>query len=193
MSPRTPFPPAVETRPPLGSIGSVIRYYRTLHGTWDDEAGGPYRLTSLGAWAASRAPHVYHFFRKIRLERFPLFLDLGSGDGLVTCVAGLFTRAVGIEVDPALCRTSLKAARALGLTDRVGFACADYRCRQIRRADVLYIYPDNPILPFLELLGDWNGTLLVYGPHFPPEGFQVVEDLRCAGERLRVYRNPRIR
>jgi len=193
MPSMTPSPHDVKSPPFLGSIGSVIRYYRALHDTWDDEAGGPYRLTSLGAWAASRAPHVYHFFRKIRLERFPLFLDLGSGDGLVTCVAGLFTRAVGIEVDPALCRTSLQAARALGLTDRVGFACADYRCRQIRRADVLYIYPDNPILPFLELLGDWNGTLLVYGPHFPPEGFQVVEDLRCAGERLRVYRNPRIR
>ncbi|MBP8645207.1 MAG: class I SAM-dependent methyltransferase [Syntrophobacteraceae bacterium] len=173
------------------SIGSVVRYYRDLHSAPDEEFSGPYRLTSLGAWATSRAPHVFYFFRKIRLARFRLFLDLGSGDGIVACIAGLFTRSVGIEVDPFLCLTGRRATDVLGLTGRVRFICADYRFQRIRRADALYIYPDKPVLPFHELLQDWKGTLLVYGPHFAPDGFEPVEELRCGPERLRVYRKPK--
>jgi len=152
--------------PAKASIGSVVRYYRDLHRAPDEESPGPYRLTSLGAWASSRAPHVFYFFRKIRLARFRLFLDLGSGDGIVACIAGLFTRSVGIEVDPFLCLTGRRAADVLGLTGRVHFICADYRFQRIHRADALYIYPDKPVLPFHEVLRDWRGTLLVYGPHF---------------------------
>lgn len=177
--------------PAKASIGSVVRYYRDLHRAPDEESPGPYRLTSLGAWASSRAPHVFYFFRKIRLARFRLFLDLGSGDGIVACIAGLFTRSIGIEVDPFLCLTGRRAADVLGLTGRVHFICADYRFQRIHRADALYIYPDKPVLPFHEVLRDWRGTLLVYGPHFAPDGFEPVEELRCGPERLLVYRKPK--
>lgn len=165
-------------------IASIIRHYRR-HQDEADEACG-YRFTPLGAWASSRAPHVFAFFRKVRLERYRLFLDLGSGDGLVTCIAGLFTRAVGIEIDRDLCRTAREAARHL-LLEKVDFVCGDYLSMRIARADCLYVYPDKPLGRIEEQLSGWGGTLLVYGPHFPLKHFPPVQHLRCARERMTVY------
>ena len=138
-------------------------------------------MTSLGAWATSRAPHVFSFFKQIDLGRYELFLDLGSGDGLVACIAGLFTHAVGIEVDPGLCNVAQRAARDLRLTERVGFICGDYLNLPIRHADCLYHYPDKPMDRLEDLLKGWRGTLLVYGPHFPPQ--TMVSRSRKTGMR----------
>lgn len=172
----------------MPSIAAVIRAYRKTQGEADES--DRYRLTPLGAWASSRAPHVFAFFRKIHLERRGLFLDLGSGDGLVTCIAGLFTRAVGVEIDRDLCNTARRAAQELGLLEKVDFVCGDYLSMPIRKADCLYVYPDKPMARIEEALEGWRGTLLVYGPHFPPQAFQPVRRLRCARERLTLYELP---
>lgn len=115
-------------------------------------------------------------------------MDLGSGDGLVTCVAGLFTRAVGIEADPNLCRTAAESVRLLGLDDRVEIVCGDYLSMNLQRADCLYLYPDKPFDKLEPCLSTWSGRLLVYGPHMSPRHLQPETHLRCGRERLQVYR-----
>ena len=170
------------------TFASIVRYYRRLHRSASDSSMEPYRATALGVWATSRAAHVFSFFRHIDLARYNLFLDLGSGDGIVTCIAALFTRSIGIEVDQGLCRVAQRAARELQLAERAGFICGDYLELPIWRSDCLYQYPDKPILGLEKALRDWQGALLVYGPHFPPETLFPVSRLQCGREKLVLYR-----
>lgn len=165
----------------------LIRYYRELHGLWTEGAGA-YRLTAAGAWAASRPAHLFYFFRRINLAAFKLFLDLGSGDGIVSCLAGIFTHSVGIEADQELAARAGQAARDLGLENRVNFVCGDFFTQRIQKADCLFIYPDKPVYALEELLKGWQGTLVIYGPHFPPKRFLLKEKLRCGRETLSLYR-----
>jgi len=144
-------------------------------------------LTALGAWAASRPAHLYSFFRKVDLSRFRLFIDLGSGDGVAACTAGLFTRSIGMESDPILVSRAALAARDLKLESRVSFICANFLTQRIQQADCLYIYPDKPVHAMEDTLEGWDGTLLIYGPHFPPKRFCLLEKLRCGRETMSVY------
>ncbi|MCE5335415.1 MAG: hypothetical protein LLG06_12600 [Desulfobacteraceae bacterium] len=169
----------------------IIRYYRSLYGAGPEESGdSPYRITSAGAWAASRPAHLFSFFRRLNLSEFRLFLDVGSGDGIAVCLAGLLTRAVGIESDHLLASRARRASLDLGLDARVDFICADFFTQQIRHADCLYIYPDKPIYGLEDALEGWNGTLLVYGPHFAPRKLAPAGKLRCGKETIAVYRSP---
>ncbi len=177
-------------RPPnKRGFAAIARWYRELHRSSGMGEVGQYRMTSLGAWATSRAPHVFSFLRQIDLGHYELFLDLGCGDGLVACIAGLFTHAVGIEVDPGLCNVAQRAAQDLRLTERVGFICGDYLNLPIRHADCLYHYPDKPMDRLEHLLKGWQGTLLVYGPHFPPQTMVPMRRLECGRESMVLYRN----
>ena len=57
-----------------------------------------------------------------RIKPGETLYDLGSGDGrvVITAVQKYGARAaVGIEIDPVLCRTSVNRIKALGLQDRV--------------------------------------------------------------------------
>ncbi|MHC1744933.1 MAG: methyltransferase [Syntrophobacteraceae bacterium] len=168
---------------------SLLRYYHGLHEIWARSGHRLYRATSLGAWASSRPEHLYYFFRSINLSRFKLLVDLGCGDGVVACVASLFTHAVGIEIDPDLCRAGRKASVVLGLQNRVDFICGDFSSQRITRADCLFVYPDKPMARLEEILTEaaWSGTLLVYGPHLPPSRLKPVDRLSCGRERLVMY------
>ncbi|MDR3553281.1 MAG: hypothetical protein P4L55_00870, partial [Syntrophobacteraceae bacterium] len=106
--------PSLEDRDGAKTAARVIEYFRRRL-----EDGGqtyPYRLTASGAWAASRPEHLFSFFKSVDLSGFPLFIDLGSGDGVTCCVAGLFTRAIGIESDLLLASSARGAGRDLGLS-----------------------------------------------------------------------------
>ena len=172
------------------TFSAVARYFRARHRVSSDSGAGPYRMTALGAWATSRSPHVFSFFKRIDLGRHELFLDLGSGDGLVTCIAGLFTRSVGIEIDFELCQMAQRAVGELKLEERVSFVCGNYLQLPIWRAACLYHYPDKPMQEIERLLINWNGTLLVYGPHLPPRTLLPLSRLQCGRETLVLYQNP---
>jgi hypothetical protein len=169
-------------------FSAIETYYRGQHRQLEESGQGCYRLTLLGAWAVSIPGHVYRFFRELRLDQHRLFIDLGSGDGLVACIAGLFTRAVGIEIDRQLCGRASRAIRDLDLQARVAVICGDYRSHQICRADCLYLYPDKPVADLETLLTGWQGTLLVAGPHFPLQCFAPVKRLSCGRDQLVAYR-----
>ncbi len=106
---------------------------------------------------------------------------------MACCIAGLFTRAIGIESDLHLVSEAGRAAEDLKLQGRVGFICADFSTQSIQQADCLYIYPDKPLDGLERVLESWGGTLLVYGPHFPPKLFVRVKKLRLGMETLSVY------
>jgi hypothetical protein len=174
---------------PIRSSDEVIRYFQRLHACPEEHGETlPYRLTPSGAWAAARPEHLFNFFERVGLSAFRLFIDLGSGDGVACCAAGLFTRSIGIESDSFLVSRAARTVRDLGLKERVGFICADFLTQRIQEADCLYIYPDKPIAALEKALEGWSGTLLVYGPHFPPGRLLLVEKLRCGMETMSVYR-----
>jgi hypothetical protein len=166
----------------------IIEYFQRLHDRDGDYGEAmPYRLTASGAWAASRPEHLFDFFKRVDLYRFRLFIDLGSGDGVACCTAGLFTRAIGIESDPFLVSRAARAACDLNVQDRVGFICADFLTQRIQEADCLYIYPDKPLDALEKTIEGWDGTLFIYGPHFPPKRLSLAEKLRCGRETMSVY------
>jgi hypothetical protein len=171
------------------AFSAVTRYFKALYRASSDSGAGTYRITSLGAWATSRSPHVFSFFKRIDLSRYDLFLDLGSGDGLVTCIAGLFTRSIGIEVDLDLCQAAQRAVRELKLEERVSIVCGNYLQLPIWKAGCLYHYPDKPMQEIEKLLINWKGALLVYGPHIPPRTLLPVSSLQCGRESLVIYQN----
>ncbi|MDR3570471.1 MAG: hypothetical protein P4L43_20800 [Syntrophobacteraceae bacterium] len=176
--------PSSEVRGEEAAAG-VIDYFRNR--LEDCSQASPYRRTASGAWAASRPEYLFSFFKMVNLSGFGLFIDLGAGDGVACCVAGLFTRALGIESDPLLAAGAGRAARHLHLQDRVGFICADFLAQSIGKADCLYVYPDKPIYAIENALEGWGGTLLVYGPHFPPKRFSLKKKLRLDMETMSVY------
>jgi len=165
----------------------IARFFKERHRRLEEEGDGPYRPTALGVWAVSRAPHLYYFFKTFNLERRRFFVDLGCGDGLVACMAALFTRAAGVEVDAGLCRAARRAARSLSLPRPPEFVQADYLSMVVRRADCLYLYPDKPFPRLEEILPGWPGDLLVYGPHVPPRHLLAVRRLQCGPESMVVY------
>lgn len=179
---------SVEAAERSRSFLRVLRRYRRLHEELERSGRGLYRMTSRGAWAASRPSHVYYFLKQLGVENDRLFVDLGSGDGLVACVAGLFTRSVGIEVDPELCTRAVRIIADLELDGRVEIVCGDYLAMDLRRADCLYLYPDKPFDSLVQRLRSWPGRLLVYGPHFRPPVLVPGRLLRCGRERIQEYR-----
>jgi hypothetical protein len=170
------------------TAAEIIEYFRRLHGR-DEDAGEalPYRLTASGAWAASRPEYLFNFFKRMDLSKFRLFIDLGSGDGAASCTAGLFTTSIGIESDPFLVSRAARAARDLNVQNRVGFICADFLTQRIQEADCLYIYPDKPVDALEKTIEGWDGTLFIYGPHFPPKRLSLMAKLRCGRETMSVY------
>lgn len=174
----------------LKCLSRLVKQYRAWSECSAERADAPYLMTRLGAWASSRPVHVFYFFECLDLSQFRLFLDLGSGDGRVACIASLFTRSVGIEVDERLCRIGHNVSCDMNFQGRVSFVCGDYRHFRIRKADCIYIYPDKPLWEIESMLRGWKGTLLVYGPHFPPRHFVPFLSLRCGKEEMKVYRNP---
>lgn len=167
---------------------AISRYYKNFYQDLERSGVDLYRMTRLGAWATSRAPHVFFFFKTIGLGSCRLFLDLGSGDGIVSCIAGLFTRSIGIEIDWDLCSIARNASSDLGLDGRVSFICGDFLDHHIDQADCLYLYPDKPFDRLGGKLVSWKGTILAYGPHLPPRNFQPMRTLRCGKEQMVVYR-----
>lgn len=170
-------------------FSSICGYFEGRYGAMAGSGALPYRQTKRGAWACSRLEEVHFFFQTIGLERYRSLIDLGSGDGIVVCVAALFTRAIGIEIDGELCRLAARATRDLGLERQASFIRSDYATQRIQAAECLYLYPDKPIHAIEASLKGWSGDLLVYGPHFPAARMKAVHRLESGRERLVIYRN----
>ena len=64
--------------------------------------------TEKGIFGAASLAICFELFKKIELNKYKSFLDLGCGDGRIVLLASLFTKATGIEFDKGLVEKGLK-------------------------------------------------------------------------------------
>jgi len=130
----------------------------------------PMKSTKLGFWNAAISDEVYDAFKKLNLQKFNSFIDLGSGDGKITMIASLFCKeAEGVEIDDALHEKAIEMKERLGIRN-VRFHHNDFHEHTIKDYDVVFINPDKPMERGMEkkLLRELKGKLILYGHHFHP-------------------------
>ncbi len=154
----------------------------------------PYRDTRIGVWGPSVSEEVFELFKKIRLNRFNRFIDLGSGDGKVTLIASLFTKADGIEFDPWLFNISRSIQSKLNHVPGVKgavFHNKDFMKHHIGEHDVVFIAPDKPLHRGIEkkLLEELNGKLIHYGHHFHPMQMDRELAFHVSDTLVSIYSN----
>jgi hypothetical protein len=69
-------------------------------------------------------------------------IDLGSGDGVIVLTAAqqFKARGLGVDIDPALVKSSNAQAKKLGIDDRVSFAVQDVFKTDVSKASVITLY-----------------------------------------------------
>lgn len=125
--------------------------------------------TEKGIYGAAPCKRLFALFKKIGLENYKKFIDLGSGDGRVVMIASLFTDATGVEADEELVALGQRVRHELGL--QCHFVHDDFLEQDLSEYDLLFINPDQGFHKGLEekLLREMTGTLLVNNNIFLPE------------------------
>ena len=93
------------------------------------------------AYQPTPARHVLELIRRTKLTDDDVFIDLGSGLGLVPLVAATCTkaRAVGIELEPSYVECATQCARDLNLANAT-FLAMDARDADLSSGTVFYLY-----------------------------------------------------
>jgi hypothetical protein len=144
------------------------------------------RPTSRGLWAASTPHDVFALLTALSAEGCRHFADLGSGDGLVTCIASLFCPATGIECDAGLVEKANELRDRLGLSAE--FVCGDFFAQDLSRFDLLYVYPDKPMWDLEKALAPrLRGRLVAYSCHFPLKLLPILDTVSLGTCRATVY------
>ena len=149
----------------------------------------PMWSTDKGFWNAAAADEVYEAFKKIKLNRFKSFLDVGSGDGKIVLIASLFCKnAEGIEIDDILHHKAVEIQAKLGLKN-VKLHNKDFFDHNLADYDVLFLSPDAPLERGLEkkLLSEMRGKLIHYGHHFHPRFLKKEESFLINDNLVSVY------
>ncbi|MBU90185.1 hypothetical protein CMO94_01480 [Candidatus Woesearchaeota archaeon] len=147
--------------------------------------------TGKGFWGGVIADEVYEAFKKINLQKYKTFIDLGSGDGKVVLIAALFCeRAVGIEMDNGLFKKSMEMQMKLKIPNAI-FHNNDFHDHSIRGFDIAFVYPDSPMHRGLEkkLLNELTGKLVHYGHHFQPQNLKPEKKILVDGNLITIYSN----
>jgi 16S rRNA G527 N7-methylase RsmG len=149
----------------------------------------PMKSTELGFWNAAISDEIYNAFKKLKLEKFKRFIDLGSGDGKITLIASLFCKqADGIEIDEGLFEKSLEVKGKLNIRNVV-FHNNDFLDHSIKDYDIVFINPDKPLERGVEkkMLNELNGKLIVYGHHFHPQNMKKEKSFMVDNTLVSVY------
>ncbi len=149
----------------------------------------PLKDTGIGFWGYTIGEEAYEFFKSFALQKYKMFLDLGSGDGKVTAIASLFTSAHGMEFDEPLLHQSVTLAKSLQLNAQ--FMKRDFMKEDLSQYDVLYIYPDKRLVELEDkLLKEMRGVLIVHGPHFHPLRLKKVSERFIGTNPFVVFARP---
>jgi len=149
----------------------------------------PMRSTELGFWNAAISQEVYDAFKKLQLQKFNKFADLGSGDGKITLIASLFCKqAEGIEIDDELHNKAVEVQKKLK-TKNVSFHNEDFFDHSIHDYDIVFINPDKPLEKGMEdkLQKELNGKLIVYGHHFHPANLKKEKSFLVDNTLVTLY------
>ena len=147
----------------------------------------PLRETAAGFWGTSICDEIFKIFKRINLQKFKNFLDVGSGDGRVVLIASLFTKATGIELDLQLYKKSLEIGNKLQLNAK--FIHDDFFEHDFSNYDILFCYPDKPLHHGLghKLGEELKGKLILYGHHLYPIPLHKKEEFRVNGTLIGIY------
>ena len=151
----------------------------------------PMWSTQTGFWNASLSDEIFAAFKKLNLNEFKNFLDLGSGDGKVTMLAGLFCEnAEGVEIDPMLHLKAIEVKNKFNARN-VHFHNKDFMHHDLKDYDAIFISPDAPLERGVErkLLQELNGKLILFGNHFHPKILQKEKGFRGTHNLVAVYSN----
>lgn len=149
----------------------------------------PMRDTTIGFWFSSLTSDIIEAFKRLKLEQYSYFLDIGSGDGKVTLIASMFCRnCFGVEYDPLLIEKSMEMQKKFGIKN-ARFLHKNFHDVDFRGFDILFCYPDQPMERGLEqkLANELNGKLIVYGPHFHPTKLKKVDSFYAGTTFVAVY------
>jgi hypothetical protein len=153
----------------------IEAYFKSLDEKIKQQHGKPFFNTTHGIWGATSMLDAFELFMKLSLDERKGFVDLGSGDGRIVFIAGLFTDACGIEADPTLSAVALKAKSdllsRLPELHRCSFINTDYTTASLHSYEILFTFCDHPWSPSFEekLQKECKGVLLSYNRIFLPE------------------------
>lgn len=171
------------------SLNEIRTNYEKFHNSLLSDGLLPMRDTTIGFWFTSLTSDVIEVFKRLRLEQYKDFLDIGSGDGKVTLIASLFCKnSFGVEYDPLLFDKGVEIQKKLGIKN-VRFLHKNYHDVDFSGFDILFVYPDKPMERGLEqkLLNELNGRLIVYGPHFHPTKLKKIDSFYAGSTFAAVY------
>ena len=149
----------------------------------------PMRGTEKGFWNASIADEVYGSFKRLKLNKFKNFLDIGSGDGKVVLIASLFCRnAEGIEIDDFLHNKAQQIKNKFGIKNAF-FHNKDFFEHDFSKYDALFLAPDAPLERGLEnkLLNEMKEKLIHYGHHFHPRFLKKEKSFLVSNTLVSIY------
>ena len=149
----------------------------------------PMWSTEKGFWNASISDEIYDAFKKINLNQFKNFLDIGSGDGKVVLIASLFCPNVfGIEADKSLHDKANEIKMKLRIPN-AKFHNIDFFEHDFSKYNILFLNPDTSLERGLEskLLREMKGKLIHYGYHFHPRFLKREESFLVNGNSVTVY------
>jgi len=144
-------------------------------------------------WVPTPKTIIDDILRIAGLKPGDVFYDLGCGDGRVLLEAArkYKVRAVGIEIDPGLCRTARETAAKEGLDHLVEVVQSDFREVELSDATVVYMYLLTSVNRMLreKLSRELKAGTRVVTLDFPiPEWKPVVVERVWDGARFReVY------
>ena len=155
----------------------------------------PIKDTGKGFWGVSVSDEVFQAFKKIKIERFKSFFDLGAGDGKVVLLASLFgLDAHGMELDKELVdkaneiKAKLSHITALSNAEIIH---GDYDTHDISGYDILYSNPDRPFHRGLEdkLMKEMknDALLIVYGLEYQPNILKKINSFNVNGTHVGVF------
>jgi SAM-dependent methyltransferase len=149
----------------------------------------PMFSTELGFWNSSSTEDLYGIFKRLKLNNFKSFLDLGSGDGKAVLIAALFgVVAHGVEIDEFLINKSVEFREKMGIKN-ASFLKKDYHNHDFSKYDMIFLAPDKPLRRGLEqkLVKELNGKLILYGPIYHPRGLKKEESFFVNNTLVTIY------
>tara|TARA_Y100000310_G_scaffold325725_1_gene389625 strand:- start:4212 stop:4739 length:528 start_codon:yes stop_codon:yes gene_type:complete len=133
------------------------------------EGNLPYEYTNKGVWAGALPNVIFQLCKKIQLDKYDSFVDLGSGDGRVVFLAELFTSATGVESDENL--FTLSQNNKEELKSKANFTHKDFFELTLTKFDIVFMNPDQPFTLATEkkLIKECKGKIFMYNNLFLPK------------------------
>lgn len=174
--------------PTMESFQKINTSYEQYYAALKEKGIHSHKETEKGFWLSSVSTEVFDLFRTIGLEQFNHFADLGSGDGKVALIASLFTESTGIEFDDELVQRSNQIKEEIG-ANNIQFRKGDFLEEDLSAYDILFVYPDNPLIRLEQkLLKEFRGDLIVCGGIYPPERLVKKRVVQINNAVFGIYR-----